>query len=142
MDFYYVPWDMRYNRPVVGNRVTNPTTGEVEEADAERLTVGPPCIDAIWVNLNRGSTLFWRLHRASLFTTIDKALIQITEHLRQEVYSITSLNATAYSITIVCESTKTDNEMHQALNQLRLNLNPDQQPQLPLEAEQGNAATG
>ena len=144
MDFYYVPWDVRYNRPVVNNQVTNPTTGAIEAAGSEGLTAGPPCIDAIWVNLNRGSPAFWKVHRSYLFTTLDKALAQITEHLQQEVYSITSLNATAYSVTVVCESTKTDAEMSQALFQLKSNLTSNQQPAPPLEgqAEHGNEDKG
>ncbi|WQF88320.1 hypothetical protein CDEST_13334 [Colletotrichum destructivum] len=46
----YEVWDAKYNRPTVGGKVTNPTTGQVEDA-GPMFVAGPPSIQAIWFNV-------------------------------------------------------------------------------------------
>jgi len=125
MAAFYDPWDARYNRPIVGGRVTNPITGEVEVA-GEMFVAGPPSIQVIWVNLCLSSTSSgWGTIAASLNCTIDDALIQIAQQVKEGLYSIVSLNASAYSLTIMCKSTTTGEEIRQNIHTLRHNLHGD-----------------
>ena len=117
----YGAWDPRYNRPIVGGKVLNPTTGEVEAA-GETFVAGPPSIDAIWVNIYSPEPPVWTIVRTSLNTSIDKALGQVALHIEQGIYSIVSLDASVYSLKIMCYSSKPWAEMRQALQTMHSNL--------------------
>jgi len=126
----YDLWDAKYNRPIVGGRVRNPTTGEIEEA-GPMFVAGPPSIRAIWVNLSPSPSVSgWNIIGASLHTEIDKALFQVASQVQQGIYSIVSLNASEYSITIVCKSTATLSDMDQAVQALQRHFHgdPDEVP--------------
>jgi len=119
----YDAWDARYNRPIVGGRVTNPTTGVVEQAGT-MFVAGPPSIEAIWVNLSASPR--WQTIVTSLNCPIDDALCQIASHIQQGIYSIVSLNASAYSLKIMCKSEQSLEEMLQSIQTLKVQLNEDQ----------------
>jgi hypothetical protein len=49
--------------------------------------------------------------------------IGIADHVRGNVYSITSMNATLYSVTVVCSTEKSDDEIGGVIQDLQQHLN-------------------
>jgi hypothetical protein len=117
--FTYNLWDAKYNRPIVGDNVINPATGEVETA-GDMVMAGPPSIDAVWINLD--SSADWKSVGAPLHCPIDKALCEVGKHIQNGVYSIISLNASAYSLTVVCKSGAESEEFRKVLRSMREDL--------------------
>ncbi|KZL86429.1 hypothetical protein CI238_02652 [Colletotrichum incanum] len=102
----YDVWDARYNRPIVGGKVTNPTTGQVEDAGS-MFVAGPPSIQAMWFNVKSSpSSSGWK----------------------SGVYSVVSLNASVYSLTVVCDSTATLSEFRQVIRTMRSELRGENEP--------------
>jgi hypothetical protein len=108
---HIVSWDKKHNRPVVGGMITHPVTGEVVKG-GEWITSGPPDVDCIWHNWNSASsdTAFTSL-RASLSLPVDKVFVAVAEHVRDGHYSIVSINVSAYSFVIICNSELTPSEL-------------------------------
>jgi hypothetical protein len=129
---HLVLWDFKYKRPVVDGKVVNPETGLVEEAGSERRWLGPPAVDVIWHNLNALSD--FRTTRAPFVTTVDKVFVEIANHIRDGVYSIVSVSASAYSFTIICDTKKTSAEFREALKQMREHLYGISRPPPSVEA--------
>lgn len=121
-----VPWDAKYNRPVVDGKVTNPTTGEVEEAGSQGYRVGPPMVDCIWHNMIVSAD--FRGCRSSFSASVDDVFIEITKHVRNGLYSIVSISASAYSFAIICKTDTTQVEFHEAWVQMCNNLNGNPPP--------------
>jgi len=120
----YDCWDVKYNRPIVGGKVTNPTTGEVEEA-GPLFKAGPPSIRTIWCNVESPSPLGWATFGTALNCPIDKALYQVAQHIQQGLYSIVSLNASEFCLTIICNSTMPLEEFRQVIHTMKFTLNED-----------------
>ena len=117
---HLVLWHFKYMRPVVDGKVVNPETGLVEEAGSEGSWPGPPAVDVIWYNLHGLSN--FKTVRAPFAVTVDEIFLEIANHIRDGVYSIVSVSASAYSFTIICMTEKTQAEFNKALSQMRGNL--------------------
>ena len=117
----YVVWDAKHNRPIVGGKVTNPHTGLVEDA-GPLFVSGPPSINATWINMDTGPDGHWRALNSALNCSIDKALCEVALHVQQGVYTIESLNASAYSLTIVCRSSATSYDFRVAIRTMKAHL--------------------
>ena len=66
-------------------------------------------IDLIFHNMN--STVDWTTSRKWHPGPIDRLLLQITEHVKEGLYSIVGLNASKYSCIVVVDSNKTSEEL-------------------------------
>src|SRR5277367_927547 len=106
-----VLWDVKYDRPVVDGKITNPITGEIEEASPP-YRAGPPAVDCIWHNQTASST--FRSSRCSFNASVDDVFLEIAKHVRDGVYNIVSICASAYSFAIICKTDKTQEEIHEA----------------------------
>lgn len=120
---YLVPWDVKHNTPVVDGKVTNPNTGLVEAAGSEGYRAGPPMVDVIWHNMDSSSD-FADL-RASFAASVDEVYLEISKHIKEGLYSIVSISASAYAFHIICKSTKTRAQFHEAWVKMVDNLTKD-----------------
>jgi hypothetical protein len=130
---HWVTWDSKYKGPVVDGKVVNPETGLVEEAGSEGSWLGPPAVDVIWHNLHGLSN--FKTVRAPFAVTVDEIFLEIANHIRDGVYSIVSISASAYSFTIICMTEKTQAEFNEALSQMRGNLYGHSVPPVSVETE-------
>ncbi|KAF7528140.1 hypothetical protein PCG10_001428 [Penicillium crustosum] len=62
---------------------------------------------------------------ATFAASIDDVFVGIADHVRGNVYSITSMNATLYSVTVVCSTEKSDFEIGGVIQDLQQHLNKD-----------------
>jgi hypothetical protein len=117
---HLVLWDGKYNRPIVDGKVVNPETGLVEEAGSGRRWQGPPSVNIIWHNMNACSD--FKTTRAAFATTVDKVFLEVANHIRDGVYSIINVSASAYSFAIICQSEKTREEFDEAVDRMHEQL--------------------
>jgi hypothetical protein len=115
----YDCWDAKYNRPIVDGKVTNPSTGAIESA-GPMLVAGPPSISASWFNVANNPT--WRSLHAPVNCPIDDLLCAIAVHIKEGLYSIDSLNASAYSLTVVVKSVGPQEEFRKKIREMRERL--------------------
>ena len=92
---HIVMWDVEHNRPVVDGKITNPVTGLVEEAGKNGYQSGPPSADVIWHNMYAASD--FKTVRESFPATVDEVYLEIADHIRDGLYHIISVCASAYS---------------------------------------------
>jgi hypothetical protein len=130
----FVSWDVKHNRPIVDNKVTNPTTGEIEEAGSDGYTTGPPSVDVIWINMDSRSN--FRIIRSSFPGPMDKVFLQIADHVRRGLYLLVSVSASAYSFAVICKTEKTQGEINEAVHQMGVNLLEDIPISCPLVVKQ------
>lgn len=76
-----------------------------------------------WFNIHGNST--FRSIGAAFAASIDDVFVGIADHVRGNVYSITSMNATLYSVTVVCSTEKSDVEIGGVIQDLYQHLNKD-----------------
>lgn len=50
--------------------------------------------------------------RASFSATIDEVYLEVANHIRDKVYSIVSISASAYSFTVICATDKTQEQFN------------------------------
>ncbi|KAK0103144.1 hypothetical protein ONS95_014944 [Cadophora gregata] len=112
----YGIWDAKYNRPIVDGKVTNPHTGEIEDA-GPMLVAGLPSIQASWFNIS--STGTWRSVHAPIHCPIDDLLCAVISHVKDGLYTIESLNASTYSLTVVCSSSQSTADFHHTISTMR-----------------------
>jgi hypothetical protein len=79
-------------------------------------------VDCIWHNMMSSD---FRGCRSSLAASVDDIVVEIAKHVRDGVYSIVSISASAYSFAVICTTEKTQVEFHEALTQMCNNLNGD-----------------
>jgi hypothetical protein len=116
---YSVPWECIYNRPTVGGKVQNPDTGEIEDATKTTWS-GPPAVDVIWFNIHGESN--FKIVRTAYHATVDQVYLEVANHIRDKLYTIVSLSASAYSFHITCLTDKSMAEMHELFAPMRRNL--------------------
>ena len=113
--FHPGEWDVTTKRPIVDGKVTNAQTGEPQEAVGERYS-GPPSIDVIWHNMNSASS--FRNVRGPKHTTMDKLFVAVAKHVEEGLYTLISVNATAYAFVIVCASDVSSEDFRAAWSQM------------------------
>jgi hypothetical protein len=57
--------------------------------------------------------------RVSFSATIDEVYLEIANHIRDKVYSIVSISASAYSFNTICATDKTQEQFNEALVRMR-----------------------
>ena len=122
----YKCWDVKYNRPIVGCKVTNPTSGEVEEAGL-MVKASPPSIRTIWCNV--ASQLAIRMGRPlALLLTVRSTKLggrlrcTFKGHVRDRE---PSLNTSGFCLPIICNSTTPLEEFPQVIRAMKYALDED-----------------
>lgn len=103
-----VDWDAEFNRPVVDGKFAHPETGEIKEAGRLGFIDGPPNIEIRIFNINSDVKL-WNI-TASKPVSVDDLYLCVARHVHDKIYSLVSVNASAYSFTIVCKVNVTREE--------------------------------
>ncbi|KAL2702029.1 hypothetical protein AAEP93_006327 [Penicillium crustosum] len=120
---YQTPWHPEHKVPIVDGRYQDPRTGEIRQNTRTDTFLGPPFVHVIWLNMHGNST--FRGIGATFAASIDDVFVGIADHVRGNVYSITSMNATLYSVTVVCSTEKSDFEIGGVIQDLQQHLNKD-----------------
>jgi hypothetical protein len=90
---------------IFGYKVLNPYIGAIENAGQESCTVCPPAIDFYIHNIKSGPGRdIFRASRSSLLGTLDEAVAEVGEHVKRGVYSIRSMNASRFSVIVICKT--------------------------------------
>ena len=108
-----VLWDVRHNRPLTaGNQVLNPNTGILEAVGPEGYTPGPPAIDFFVHNIRLPPVEnCFRGSRSMLISTLNEVMAEIGLHLKDEEYSMMSINASQYSVVLLLMSERTEEDL-------------------------------
>ncbi|KAE8361596.1 hypothetical protein BDV27DRAFT_132759 [Aspergillus caelatus] len=117
---YLTRWRSRRKAPIVAEKYQAPDPGETNQATQSDTFSGPPAIHATWFNVHDRSD--FRNISISLPASIDKITIAIGNHVRDGVYSIVSMSASAYSITVVCSTEKSRAEVAELVQRMKEEL--------------------
>jgi hypothetical protein len=117
---YSVKWESKYNRPTVNGKVQNPETGEIEDVESKTSWSGPPSVDAVWINIHGDSD--FKIVRTSFCVTVDEVYLEVANHIRDKVYKIVSISASAYSFHITCLTEKSLDEFRPVLMLMKRKL--------------------
>lgn len=120
---YMTQWHPEHNVPIVDGKFQNPNMGEIQELDRKETYSGPPSVHVIWFNVHDTST--FRGIGATFSAAVDDVLIVIMDHVGDGVYTITGLNATAYSLTVVCSTPRSQEEVGQHVQNMQVDLGKD-----------------
>jgi hypothetical protein len=97
---HIVNWDVQLGRPVVDGKVQDPVTGEIREAGRQGLQDGPPSIEFRLFNVNADIDVV--SITKSIPVRLEKLYLWVAKQVHDEVFSIISINASAYSFTLIC----------------------------------------
>ena len=103
---YITPWHPSHKVPIVDGKYQDPHTGEIQDTYP-----GPPSVHVMWFNVNVHDSSSFRGLGATFNASINEVIIAIADHVRNEAYSIISLNASLYSVTVVCSTAKSREEV-------------------------------
>ncbi|KAB8217465.1 hypothetical protein BDV33DRAFT_177109 [Aspergillus novoparasiticus] len=118
---YLRRWHSRRKAPIVAEKYQAPDPDETNQAAQLDTTFsGPPAVHATWFNVHDRSD--FRNISISLPASIDKITIAIGNHVRDGVYSIVSMSASAYSITVVCSTEKSRAEVAELVQRMKEEL--------------------
>jgi hypothetical protein len=117
---YLTKWHAEYKVPMVDGKIQNPNTGQIEDASEARFYAGPPSVQTTWLNIHGESD--FRIVGASFAATIDEVFVNIAEHVKDNVYSIVSISASAYSMTVVCCTPKSQTEISEVVHTMQRKL--------------------
>ncbi|PWY64727.1 hypothetical protein BO94DRAFT_570462 [Aspergillus sclerotioniger CBS 115572] len=93
---YLTPWHPVYNVPIVGGMFQNPTTGSIHAVTNHLSISGPPSV-----------------------------FVAVADHVRDKAYTIKSINASPYDLTVVCWSDLTQEAMSELVFQMKADLGKD-----------------
>ncbi|KAF7183556.1 hypothetical protein CNMCM7691_003835 [Aspergillus felis] len=102
-------WHPEHKVPIVDGRFQDPNTGEIQQNTRTDTYLGPPSVHVMWFNVHDSSS--FRGLGATFNASINEVFITIADHVRDGVYSIISLNASLYAVTVVCETDKAREEV-------------------------------
>lgn len=97
---HIVDWDVELDRPVVDGKVQDPVTGEIREAGRQGFQDGPPSIEFRLFNVNADIDVV--SITKSIPVRLEKLYLWVAKQVHDEIFSIVSINASAYSFTLVC----------------------------------------
>jgi hypothetical protein len=112
--FHPVEWDVSTNRPIINEKLTDAETGKLQEPVGDRK-IGPPSVDFIWHNMNGAAN--FRTSRGPKHTTIDKLFAKVAKQVEDGLYTLISVNVTAYTFVVICASDVSSEEFHTAWRQ-------------------------
>lgn len=99
---HIVDWDVEFNRPIVDNKFSHPVTGEIiEVAPGRMLKHGPPGVLVHLLNMNVDVKL--RSNSQTFYVPMEMIYIAVARHVKDGIYKLVSINASAYCFVIVCE---------------------------------------
>jgi hypothetical protein len=116
-------WHPEHKVPIVDGRFQDPNTGEIQQNTRTDTYLGPPSVHVMWFNVHDGSS--FRGLGATFNASINEVIIAIAEQVRNGVYSIISLNASLYAVTVVCETDKSREEVGGVIQAMQRDLNRD-----------------
>ncbi|KAE8134268.1 hypothetical protein BDV38DRAFT_255499 [Aspergillus pseudotamarii] len=117
---YLTRWRSKRKAPIVAEKFQTRDSDEINQATQPDTFSGPPAIHAAWFNVHDRSD--FRNISTSLPASIDKITIAIGNHVRDGVYSIVSMSASAYSITVVCSTEKSRAEVAELVQRMKEEL--------------------
>lgn len=120
---YSTSWHPLHKVPIVNGSYQNPITGEIEQHDLSDAYMGPPSVHIMWFNIHENST--FRSIGATFASSLDEAFAAISGHVRDNLYSLVSVNATLYAMTVVCSTSRADVEIGGAVQDMQRDLNRD-----------------
>ncbi|GAB1204428.1 hypothetical protein APSETT445_003081 [Aspergillus pseudonomiae] len=121
---YLTRWRSRRKAPIVTEKYQAPAPGDINQATQPDIHFsGSPAVHATWFNVHDHSD--FRNISVRLPASIDKITIAIGNHVRDGVYSIVSMSASAYSITIVCSTEKSQAEVAEWVQKMKDELGKD-----------------
>ncbi|EAW25185.1 uncharacterized protein NFIA_106730 [Aspergillus fischeri NRRL 181] len=116
-------WHPEHKVPIVDGRFQDPNTGEIQQNTRTDTYLGPPSVHVMWFNVHDSSS--FRGLGATFNASINEVFITIADHVRDGVYSIISLNASLYAVTVVCETDKAREEVGGVIQGMQRRLNRD-----------------
>ncbi|RHZ57666.1 uncharacterized protein CDV56_101654 [Aspergillus thermomutatus] len=113
-------WHPQHKVPIVDGRFQDPNTGEIQQNTRTDTYLGPPSVHVMWFNVHDSSS--FRSIGATLNASINEVFIALADHVKNEVYSIISLNASLYSVTVVCSTGKSQVEVGGVIQDMQRHL--------------------
>ncbi|KAE8383020.1 hypothetical protein BDV26DRAFT_252509 [Aspergillus bertholletiae] len=120
---YLTRWRSRRKAPIVTEKYPAPDVGQINPSPQLEIFSGPPAVHATWFNVHDRSD--FRNISVSLPASIDKITIAIGNHVRDGAYSIISMSASAYSITVVCSTERSRVELGELVQRMKEELGQD-----------------
>jgi len=120
---HIVNWDIEFNRPLVDGNIAHPVTGEIIKGGRLGLKDGPPGVDIILFNINTDTKPL--SIRATSPVPMAKVYLAVAKHVKDGIYKLVSVNASAYSFVIVCEIVVSAEEFNVAWQNRFSNLDSD-----------------
>lgn len=120
---YLTQWHPEHRVPIVDGRFQDPHTGEIHQNTRTDTYLGPPSVHVMWFNVNVHDSSSFRGLGATFNASINEVII--ADHVRNEVYSIISLNASLYAVTVVCSTAKSREEVGGVVQGMQRHLNRD-----------------
>ena len=109
---HLVFWDIEFNRPIVDGKIVHPITGEIQEAGRKGVTDGPPGVSMHIINMNAHGKV--RTISSGHPVSVEKAYLAVEKHVKDGIYKLISVNASAYSFVVVCDVQVSDEEFSMA----------------------------
>ena len=103
-----VYWDIEFNRPIVDGKIAHPITGEIQQTGRKGLKDGPPGVSLHILNMNAHGNV--RSISGVYSVSVEKAYLAVAKHVKEGIYKLISVNASAYSFVIVCDVQVSDEE--------------------------------
>ena len=113
---HLVDWDIEFNRPVVDGKIVNPFTGQIQQAGKNGLRSGPPCVAFKLFNINSDVNI--GILMKDLPVSLEKLYVGIAKNVEQGIYSLVSVNASAYSFIVICAIRVSAEEFQRAWNSM------------------------
>jgi hypothetical protein len=107
-----VYWDIEFNRPIVDGKIAHPITGEIQQAGRNGLKDGPPSVSLHILNMNAHGEV--RSISGVYSVSAEKAYLAVARHVKEGIYKLISVNASAYSFVVVCDVQVSDEEFEAA----------------------------
>ncbi|KAJ5579939.1 uncharacterized protein N7459_005924 [Penicillium hispanicum] len=105
---YLSLWHPDHRVPIVDGKYQNPNTGRIEEAGNIAAYLGPPSVQTTWINIHP----ITKFHIGGAFNaSMNDIFIAVADHVRDRAYVIESINASPYSVTIICSTPKPHHEI-------------------------------
>jgi hypothetical protein len=117
---YLTKWHAEHKIPIVDGKIQNPNTGQIDDASEASFYIGPPSVQTTWLNIHDESD--FRIVGVSFAATIDEVFVNIAEHVKDNVYSIVSISASSYSMTVVCCTPKSQSEISEVVHRMQAKL--------------------
>ncbi len=105
------------------------TYSQIEDVCEAKFYSGPPSVQTIWLNT---AIRIFAYSASALQATINEVFVNIAEHVKDNLYSIVSISASAYAMTVLCCTSKSQPEFSGVVHAMqrtlgRLVISPEEQ---------------